>query len=111
MCLKLTVPADGVAEPAFYPIAAFINLQLITHNLQLTMVEGINYITDESGNEKGIILDLIAFKKHNIKESDVLKALSGLQKLIDRAGTDKKKANNWDSAKEQLKNLKPPLED
>ena len=75
------------------------------------MVEGINYITDENGNETGIILDLIAFKKHNIKEPDVLKALSGLQKLIDRAGTDNKKASNWDFAKEQLKNLNPPLED
>ena len=75
------------------------------------MVEGINYITDEKGNEKGIILDLIAFKKHNIKESDVLKALSGLQELIDRVGTDQKKAGNWDLAKEQLKGLKSQLED
>jgi len=75
------------------------------------MVEGINYITDEKGNEKGIILDLIAFKKYNIKESDVLKALSGLQELIDRAGIDQKKAGNWDLAKEQLKDLKSQLED
>lgn len=75
------------------------------------MVEGINYITDEKGNEKGIILDLIAFKKNNIKESDVLMALSGLQALIDRAGTDQKKAGNWDLAKEQLKDLKSQLED
>ena len=75
------------------------------------MLEGINYITDEKGNEKGIILDLIAFKKHNIKESDVFKALSGLQELIDRAGTDQKKAGNWDLAKEQLKGLKSQLED
>jgi len=75
------------------------------------MVEGINYITDEKGNEKGIVLDLIAFKKHNIKESDVLKELSGLQELIDRAGIDQKKAGNWDLAKEQLKDLKSQLED
>jgi len=75
------------------------------------MVEGINYITDEKGNEKGIILDLIAFKKHNIKESDVLKALSGLQESIDRAGIDQKKAGNWDLAKEELKGLKSQLED
>lgn len=75
------------------------------------MVEGINYITDEKGNETGIILDLIAFKKNNIKESDVLMALSGLQALIDRAGIDQKKAGNWDLAKEQLKDLKSRLED
>ncbi|MES2874136.1 MAG: hypothetical protein V4708_10470 [Bacteroidota bacterium] len=71
------------------------------------MVEGINFITDEKGNEKGIILDLIAFKKHKIKASDVLNALSGLQDLIDGAGSSDKKSTNWDLAKEQLKGLKP----
>jgi hypothetical protein len=71
------------------------------------MVEGINFITDEKGNEKGILLDLIAFKKHNVKALDVLNALSGLQELIDKAGIDNKKVSNWELAKEELKNLKP----
>jgi len=69
------------------------------------MIEGINFITDEKGNEKGIILDLAAFKKHNVKASEVLTALSGLQGLIDKAGMDTRKAGNWDLAKEQLKKL------
>ena len=71
------------------------------------MVEGLNYITDEKGNETGILLDLVAFKKHKIKASDVLNALSGLQELIDGAGSSDKKSINWDLAKEKLKALKP----
>lgn len=71
------------------------------------MVQGINYITDEKGQETGIILDLISFKKHNVKASDVFSALSELQDMIDKAGTSGKKSNNWDFAKEKLKNLKP----
>lgn len=70
-------------------------------------MEGINFITDEKGNEKGILLDLIAFKKYNVKAADVLDALSGLQQLIDKAGIDNKKARSWELAKEELKNLKP----
>lgn len=68
---------------------------------------GINFITDEKGNKTGIILDLLALKKENIKASEVLDSLSGLQELIDQAGSDNKKANTWDLAKEKLKNLKP----
>ncbi len=71
------------------------------------MVNGINFITDEKGQETGIILDLLAFKKDNIKASEVLDSLAGLQQLIDQAGSDNKKANNWALAKEKLKNLKP----
>ena len=71
------------------------------------MINGINFITDEKGNEKGIILDLIAFKKHNITAAEVLNALSGLQQLIDKAGTNQKPVSDWDLAKEELKNLKP----
>jgi len=70
------------------------------------MIDGINIITDEKGNEKGIILDLIAFRKHHVKATDVIQALSGLQELIDNAGIDTRKSSNWDKAKEQLKNLK-----
>lgn len=70
------------------------------------MINGINFITDEKGTEKGIILDLIAFRKDNIKAADVLAALANLQELIDNAGTGNKQANNWELAKEKLKNLK-----
>lgn len=69
------------------------------------MIDGINFITDEKGKETGIILDLEAFKKHNVKASDVIQALSGLQQLIDNAGIGNHKTSNWDRAKEQLKNL------
>ena len=70
------------------------------------MIEGINFITDEKGKEKAILLDLIAFKKSGIKSDAVLEALSNLQQLIDSAGAETAKANNWDAAKEKLKNLK-----
>ncbi len=69
------------------------------------MVSGINFITDEKGKATGIILDLLAFKKDNIKASEVLDSLAGLQQLIDQAGFDNNKANNWALAKEKLKNL------
>ena len=69
------------------------------------MIEGINFITDEKGRQKGIILDLPVLKKHNIKASEVIEALSDLQQLIDNAEPDTKKAVNWGSAKESLKNL------
>lgn len=74
------------------------------------MVEGINYITDEKGNETGIILDLVAFRKHKVMASDVINALTGLQELIDRADKGSKKTNNWDLAKKQLQDLKPKLD-
>ena len=71
------------------------------------MVEGINYITDDKGNNTGVILDLIALRRNNVMASDVLEALSGLQELIDQAGNSDKKNKTWDHAKEQLKDLKP----
>ncbi|SKB83739.1 hypothetical protein [Daejeonella lutea] len=71
------------------------------------MIEGINFITDEKGHQKGIILDLPVLKKHKIKASEVIEALSGLQQLIDNAEHDSKEAGNWGSAKETLKNLHP----
>lgn len=70
------------------------------------MVQGINYITDEKGKETGIILDLISLKKHNVKASEVINALSELQRLIDQAGSGSKKANDWNLAKERLKDIK-----
>ncbi|MEJ7692048.1 hypothetical protein [Daejeonella sp.] len=71
------------------------------------MIEGIKFITDEKGNQKGIILELPALKKHKVKASEVIEALSGLQELIDNAELDTQKASNWDLAKEHLKNLRP----
>ncbi|MGB4398325.1 MAG: hypothetical protein WBJ10_03070 [Daejeonella sp.] len=71
------------------------------------MVQGINYITDEKGNETGIILDLVSFKKNNVKASEVINALSELQRLIDQAGSISKKSSNWDLAKEKLKDILP----
>jgi len=69
------------------------------------MIDGINFITDESGNNKAIILDLIRFKKDGVKDNAVFEALENLQELIDNAATEKKSANTWDQAKEKLKNL------
>lgn len=70
------------------------------------MIKGINFITDEKGNEKGIILDLVVLKKEDIKAEDVFNALKNLQQLIDDADPGKIRINDWDLAKEKLKNLK-----
>ncbi|WP_411272887.1 hypothetical protein [Daejeonella sp.] len=74
------------------------------------MVEGLNYITDAKGKETGIILDLVAFRKHNIKAFDVINALSGLQELIDQANIGDQKTINWNLAKKQLEDLKTKLD-
>jgi hypothetical protein len=71
------------------------------------MIDGINFITDESGNNKAIILDLVRFKKDGVKDKTVLEALVNLQQLIDNAAIEKKSANTWDRAKEKLKNFNP----
>ncbi len=71
------------------------------------MIDGINFITDESGNNKAIILDLVRFKKDGVKDKTVLEALVNLQELIDNAAIEKKSANTWDQAKEKLKNFNP----
>ncbi len=71
------------------------------------MIEGIKFITDEKGRQKGIILELPALKKHRIKAMEVFEALAGLQDLIDNAEIDTQKTSNWDLAKENLKNLRP----
>lgn len=71
------------------------------------MVNGINFITDESGNAKAILLDLIQFKKDGLSAESVFNSLSDLQQLINNAGVEKKAPNTWEEAKEKLKGLKP----
>ncbi len=71
------------------------------------MIDGINFITDESGNNKAIILDLVRFKKDGVKDKTVLEALVNLQELIDNAAIEKKSVNTWEQAKEKLKNFNP----
>ncbi len=70
------------------------------------MINGINFITDEKGKNKAILLDLVQFRKEGIGESAVFEALSGLQQLIDNAGLENKAANSWEQARENLKKLK-----
>lgn len=71
------------------------------------MINGINFITDDKGNKKAILLDLILFKKEGINADVILKELACLQQLIDDASVENKSINTWDQAKEKLKNLKP----
>jgi hypothetical protein len=71
------------------------------------MVNGINFITDENGNAKAVLLDLIQFKKDGLSAESVLNSLSDLQQLINNAGAVKKASNTWEEAKEKLKGLKP----
>jgi len=71
------------------------------------MIDGINFITDETGNNKAIILDLIRFKKDGVKDKAVFEALGNLQQLIDNAVSEKKSANTWEQAKEKLKDFNP----
>ncbi len=71
------------------------------------MIDGINFITDESGNNKAIILDLIRFKKDGVNDKAVLEALVNLQQYIDNAVSENAPANTWDQAKAKLKNFNP----
>lgn len=71
------------------------------------MLDGINFITDESGNNKAIILDLVRFKMDGVKDKMVFAALNDLQKHIDNAILENKSGNTWDQAKEKLKNFNP----
>lgn len=70
------------------------------------MIKGVNLITDEKGNQKGILLDLTVFRKENIKAVDVLNSLEGLQQLIDNTVTDPGATSDWDLAKDSLKQIK-----
>lgn len=69
-------------------------------------MEGINIITDEKGNNKALILDLILFKKNNIKAENILEQLKDLQKWIDETDDQTKANNTWDAAKSKLNQLK-----
>lgn len=79
----------------------------LSHPKNEEMIEGINFITDELGNNKAIILDLIRFKKDGVQDKAVFEALVNLQQLIDNAAIEKKSGNTWDQAKEKLKKLNP----
>ncbi|KHJ37819.1 hypothetical protein PBAC_19800 [Pedobacter glucosidilyticus] len=70
------------------------------------MTEGISIITDDKGNNKALIIDLLYLKKANIKAEEVLKGLSNLQELIDNT-PEKSQQNTWDAAKEKLNKIKP----
>ena len=75
--------------------------------LIFNMIDGINFITDENGKRKAILLDLIQFKKDGISAESIIDSLSDLQQMINEAGLEKKTPNTWEMAKEKLKNLKP----
>lgn len=70
------------------------------------MIDGINFITDENGKRKAILLDLIQLKKDGISAESIIDSLSDLQQMINEAGLEKKAPNTWEMAKEKLKNLK-----
>jgi hypothetical protein len=71
------------------------------------MIDGINFITDEMGNNKAIILDLVRFKRDGVKDKTILEALVNLQQLIDNAAIERNSVNTWDQAKEKLRNFNP----
>ena len=71
------------------------------------MIEGINFISDERGNKKAILLDLIRFKRDGVPSKVVLEALSDLQQLIDDAVNEEQSLKTWNQAKEKLKNFNP----
>ena len=69
-------------------------------------MEGINIITDDKGNNKAVMLDLLVFRQKNIKAEEVLASLSDLQQLIDETALVKSKDNDWESAKAKLSGAK-----
>jgi hypothetical protein len=71
------------------------------------MIDGINFITDENGKRKAILLDLIQFKKDGISAGSIIDSLSDLQQMINEAGLAKKALNTWEMAKEKLKDFNP----
>jgi hypothetical protein len=70
------------------------------------MINGINFITDENGAKKAILLDLIQFKKDGASAERIFEALAELQAMINEAGVEKTTPNTWEMAKEKLKDLK-----
>lgn len=75
--------------------------------LIFNMIDGINFITDENGKRKAILLDLIQFKKDGISAESIIDSLSDLQQMINEAGLEKKAPNTWEMAKEKLKDFNP----
>ncbi|MFD1628807.1 hypothetical protein [Pseudopedobacter beijingensis] len=69
-------------------------------------MNGINIITDEKGNTKALMLDLIYFKREGISADKVLESLAQLQQWIDETPVAQKKDNSWESAKAKLEQLK-----
>ncbi|RRN76590.1 hypothetical protein EIM50_23920 [Pseudoxanthomonas sp. SGD-10] len=70
-------------------------------------MNGINFITDDKGNNKALILDLLYFKKEGINAETVIAELGNLQKWIDEVEPSKNKpGNDWATAKSKLANLK-----
>ena len=69
-------------------------------------MDGVNIITDDKGNNKAIILDLLILKQKNIKAAEVVQSLSNLQKLIDDVQVGQPKENNWEAAKSKLSDIK-----
>jgi len=75
--------------------------------LIFNMIDGINFITDENGKRKAILLDLIQFKKDGISAESIIDSLSDLQQMINEAGLEKKAPNTWEMAKEKLQDFNP----
>ena len=72
----------------------------------MSNMNGINIVTDEKGNTKALMLDLVYFKKENIDAAAVIKGLADLQQWIDESAAPGKKENDWESAKSKLAQLK-----
>jgi len=70
------------------------------------MMYGLNYVSDEAGNIKAVLIDLVQMKEAGITAAQAIGALNDLQMLIDQAVVPAKKTGNWDQARERLKNLK-----
>ncbi len=69
-------------------------------------MNGLNYVSDDAGNIKAVLIDLIEIKASGITADQILEKLNDLQKLIDQAVLPAKSGNNWNQAKEKLRNLK-----
>lgn len=69
-------------------------------------MNGLNYVSDDAGNIKAVLIDLIEIKASGITANQILEKLNDLQKLIDQAVLPAKSGNNWNQAKEKLRNLK-----
>lgn len=75
-------------------------------NFTYTMMNGLNYVSDDAGNIKAVLIDLIQIKASGIPADQILEQLNDLQSLIDQAVLPAKAGNNWNQVKEKLRNLK-----